>query len=138
MQAFHDIRREMRDTCLSLTRSGQPEIRPPIIRNRRDASEGGRELEDHIEPWMAAAFDGLIHASETEDPFALVPCFMNGKPAAVIALARQIGRKTHVMPLFLACQPWMRFSGQPDGDSGEDEAGGPDRAAATGDAPAPR
>jgi hypothetical protein len=60
---------------------------------------------------------------------------MNGKPAAVIALVRPVGLKLHVMPLFVACQPWMEFSSpSQEGDGGE--GGGPTDAAA--DPPAPR
>jgi hypothetical protein len=135
MQAFRNVRAEMRDTCLSLTRPGGGESRATVARVARSATDEGPSSEDHIEPWMEAAFEGLIHAAQTGDPFALVPCFMNGKPAAVIALARQAGRQTHVMPLFLACQPWMSFGGEP-GEGGEDDGGGPDRNA--NDPPAPR
>lgn len=136
MRAFHDIRTEMRETCRSLTGPFEMGGLGTVARVSRDASEDEHDLTDHIEPWMAAAFEGLIHAGETDDPFALVPCFMNGKPAAVIAAIRTFGRKVHVTPLFLACQPWMTFGSEP-GESGGAEGGGPDRAAAT-DPPAPR
>lgn len=134
MRAFQNVRTEMRETC---TEVSQPQMQdaPPARIGRRQHRESGDAPDGAIEPWMEAAFEGLTHASETGDPFALVPCFMNGKPAAVIALARPLGRKVHVMPLFLACQPWMKFSSAP-GESGEEEGGGPDRTAA--DPPAPR
>ena len=44
---------------------------------------------------MEAAFEGLTHASETGEPSALVPCFMNGEPAAVIAIVQPVGSKVH-------------------------------------------
>lgn len=138
MKAFHNVRSEMRETCIEVS---QPPTQEParlarVMRLRRghiERDEG--ESGTHIDPWMEAAFHGLTHASETGEPFALVSCFMNGKPAAVIALARPVGSKIHVMPLFLACQPWMDFGGSP--ESSGDEGGGPDRAAAN-DPPAPR
>ena len=59
---------------------------------------------------MAIAFENLTHASETGEPFALLSCFMNGKPAVLIAATRNEGRSTHVLPLFMAVQPGMHFS----------------------------
>jgi hypothetical protein len=113
MKAFHSVKAEMRQACIELvspsSAAGQP---ARITRGRlRDPDE---DSDSPIEPWMEAAFHGLTHASEEDAPFALVPCFMNGEPAVIIALAKSEGRRTHVMPLFLACQPWMKFSGQPE------------------------
>jgi hypothetical protein len=136
MRALHSIRTEMRENALSFTRPFVDEPAKPA-RVLRGMPEEKLDLEAHIEPWMANAFKHLVHSAESGEPFALVPCFMNGEPAAVIALAQRIGGKMHVMPLFLACQPWMDFSGQPgaEGDGGE-EGGGPHRDA--DDSPAPR
>lgn len=143
MKAFQSIRAEMRENCVSMTRPGATSKPPHVARRERREQ---REQEDGhdgspIEPWMEAYFEALTQASETGAPFTLVPCFMNGKPAVVIALARPQGRRIHVMPLFLACQPWMNFSGQPgesegDGD-GDEQDRGTGRSGA-GDSPEPR
>jgi hypothetical protein len=128
----------MRETCIDLARPVTHKAEAARIdRSKRHANEDSEERHPHIDPWMEIAFEGLIHASETGDPFALVPCFMNGKPAVIIAAMRSFGRKVHVTPLFLACQPWMNFSEAP-GEGGEEEdGGGPDRAT-TGSPPEPR
>jgi hypothetical protein len=123
MKAFHSVRTEMRENAMALTDPGQPPAE--VARLARGSPEG--EEDSPIEWWMEGAFKGLTHASETGAPYALVPCYMNGEPAVVIALARPEGKRIHMMPLFLACQPWMNFSGKP-GD-GEEEGGGPDRTA---------
>jgi hypothetical protein len=129
MKAFHNIKTEMRETCLALTHpsAGEPQ---PCARIGRGG--GGRieddEADTHIEPWIELAFRGLTHASETGEPFALVSCFMNGEPAALIAATHQDSRSTHVLPLFIAVQSWMKFSGhaeeEGEGDDGEEEGSG--------------
>ena len=79
MQAFQDIRIEMRESCISLTGPSAPKRDPArIARGNREQSDPANDL---IEPWMEAAFYGLTHASETDEPFALIPCSMNGEPA---------------------------------------------------------
>jgi hypothetical protein len=138
MKAFRDVRTEMRESCLDLARPATRKDHPArIARNKPHDREDSDEPHPHIDPWMEAAFESLIHASETGDPFALVPCFMNGKPAAIIAAVRTFGCKVHVTPLFLACQPWMQFSEAPD-EGGEEDGGGPRDRAATGSPPEPR
>ena len=133
MKAFQSVRSEMRDTCV--------EIGHPAAHERdegRIARVHRKREDDHprpIDPWMEIAFEGLTHASETGEPYVLVPCVMNGEPAVVIAIVQEVGSKVHVMPLFLACQPWMTFASRATEDG--DEGGGPDRAAAN-DPPAPR
>ncbi|MCP1839114.1 hypothetical protein ACVIHI_007972 [Bradyrhizobium sp. USDA 4524] len=67
----------------------------------------------HIDPWMEVSFNALTRASETGEPFALISCFMNGQPAAVIAATHRQGSRTQVMPLFMAVQPWMNFGSEP-------------------------
>jgi hypothetical protein len=122
MKAFQSVRAEMRESCIELTHPGAEEAEP----SRHIARVGREEMEEedsHIDPWMEAAFYGLTHANETGESFALISCFMNGKPAAVIALTQNDGRRTHVMPLFLACQPWMNFASHAQHEAGkEDEA----------------
>ncbi len=102
MRAIQNIRTEMRENCLSLGRPATAtQSAARITRTahlRQQANDDSDEPHPHIDPWMEAAFEGLIHASETGDPFALVPCFMNGKPAAIIAAMRSFGRKLHVTP----------------------------------------
>jgi hypothetical protein len=123
MRAFRDIKDDMRQACRSVTQPVPGGTLSPMQtrRPRRYAElESGEPDGSAIDPWMEAAFDGLTHASETGDPFALVSCRMNGEPATIIALARQQGRQTHIMPLFLACQPWMKFSG-PAGEGEDDD-----------------
>jgi hypothetical protein len=115
MKAFHSIRSEMRATCSSLTDPARGEPAPPMTRG--GGGDDADSIDTHIEPWMEVAFKGLTHASETDEPYALISCFMNGKPAALIAATHQEGSRTHVLPLFLAVQPWMTFRGHP-----EDEA----------------
>jgi hypothetical protein len=132
MRAFQSVRSEMRDTCIEIGHPAAHERDDPRVArvHRKHAADQPRPFD----AWMEVAFEGLTHASETGEPYALVPCMMNGEPAAVIAIVQEVGSKVHVLPLFLACQPWMNFSGP--GGSGE-EGGGPDRAAAN-DPPAPR
>lgn len=132
MIAFRDIKAEMRDAIAAVTApyGGEP---PPPKRITRGHAAPADDMDSPIEPWMEAAFYGLIHAAQTDDPFALVPCLMNGEPAVIIAAMRQFGRKTHATPLFLACQAWMNFSAPT--EDGED-GGGPARA--EDGAPAPR
>jgi hypothetical protein len=113
MRAFRDVKDDMRQACRSATQPAPGGTQSPMQapRPRRYAElESGEPDGSAIDPWIEGAFHGLTHASETGAPFALVSCRMNGEPATIIALARQQGRQTHVMPLFLACQPWMKFS----------------------------
>jgi hypothetical protein len=126
MKAYAELKAAMRAAGESLT---SPELRGSGIPARVAAGESpcDADREDerhpHIEDWMEEAFAALVQAGEEGAPFALVPCFMNGKPAAVIAAVRPQGRKLHVMPLFLACQPWMKFSGVQVGSFGKEPDG---------------
>jgi hypothetical protein len=139
MQAFHNIRTEMRETCIDVSSPLRSAAgRPARVSHPRATGHDSTAQDTHIEPWMEIAFHGLTHASETGEPFGLVPCFMNGEPAALIAAMHREGGRTHVLPLFMAVQPWMSFTG-PDGEGGGDdgeEGGGPARN--TADTPAPR
>jgi len=142
MIALREIRSEMRENAVHLTNSHaatKPDAPVRIVRsNERGMDE---DADTHIEPWMEIAFRGLTHASETGEPYALISCFMNGKPAALIAATHREGARTHVLPLFMAVQPGMQFTPHADEDSSEEEegedGGGPDRTA-TGNPPAPR
>jgi hypothetical protein len=97
----------------------------PMVRTRpsaRDRRATDDEASDtFIEPWMEVAFHALSHASETGEPFALISCLVNGKPAAIIAATRQRGNGMEVMPLFLAVQPGMTFRLHPDEPPDEPE-----------------
>ncbi len=135
MKAFQSVRAEMRENAISITHPYAGAARKPMHREPEEPHD--EEDDEGIEPWMEIAFENLTHASETGAPFALVPCTMNGDPAVIIALARPEGpRRMHVMPLFVACQPWMKFSGPAQGGD-EDEGGGAD-GTRSGDSPEPR
>lgn len=82
--------------------------RPVRHRYRALCKEREREREEAaatIEPWMAAAFGQLVRASETDAPFALVTCRVNGKPSACIAITKQEADRLWVQPLFVAVTP---------------------------------
>jgi hypothetical protein len=114
MIAFRDIKAEARENALRLTSPAFTEAGSPARMARGKATDPGDGEDSHIEPWMEAAFAGLTHASETGEPFALLSCFMNGQPAALVAATHRQGSRTHVLPLFLAVQPWMKFSEHPE------------------------
>jgi hypothetical protein len=111
MKAFQNIRTEMRDSAAMVTSPAQAGAAAPARISR--AGVRGRPG-SHIEPWMEIAFRGLTHASETGEPYALVSCFMNGRPAAVIAATHDDGERTHILPLFVACQPGMQIRPHPE------------------------
>jgi hypothetical protein len=111
MIAFTDIKAEMRRSCAEIGHPTVTSDRPPVRLSREDIE--GRDENSPVEPWMEAAFYGLIHAAETDEPYALVPCTMNGEPAVLLALMREKGNSTHVLPLFMAVQPWMKFGPAP-------------------------
>lgn len=122
MKAFASVRAEMRHAASTVTHPSHGEPDTPI----RIACAGQGDADDdgpsYIEPWMAAAFRAVTHASETDEPFALLSCFMNGKPAVIIAGMHQQGGSTHVLPLFMAVQQGMRFSEHaPEDDEPEPE-----------------
>jgi hypothetical protein len=139
MIAARNIKADMRHACIGVT-SPVPQAaeRPAVVSRRRGSGYEGEQTDTHIEPWMEAAFYGLTHASETGEPFALISCFMNGEPAALIAATHREGNRTHVLPLFMAVQPGMQFTAHDDESGDEEEDGrGPDHAA-TKTPPAPR
>ncbi|WP_375414985.1 hypothetical protein [uncultured Bradyrhizobium sp.] len=113
MKAFRSIRDEMREAMAASTQPTPGGTVSPMQVSRPGRRAAAEEEDDgdawRADPWMEAAFEGLTHASETGEPFALIPCTMNGNASVVIALIHRQGRQTHVMPLFLACQPWMKF-----------------------------
>jgi hypothetical protein len=112
MEAYRSVRDEMRANSCLVTQPATAHNAPPMRITR--GPEPSDEPETHIEPWMEVAFEALTHASETGQPFALISCLNNGKPAALIAATRREGRRMHVMPLFVAVDDTMRFSPQPD------------------------
>lgn len=135
MIAFHDIRADMRATCVGVTAPHPAPGMAPMTRKpeRPEAERPQVEGHPYVEPWMDVAFERIIQSGVTGEPFFLIPCLMNGERACVIGIATRRDGKTHITPLFLACQPWMSFSSPP-GDSGEDE-GGAVRTAAEGPSP---
>lgn len=108
MQAFRDIKTEMRQNCIDLT---SPTPRGP----RSPARIGGRggsyddDTEPGIDQWMEEAFAALITARETEEPFLLLPCSVNGEPTAAIVHVSHMdnANRAHVTPLFVAMTPGM-------------------------------
>jgi hypothetical protein len=115
MKAFQNIRSEMRDSAAFVTNPVQGGASQPARISHADTPQGPGT---NIEPWMEHAFRALTHASQTGEPFALVSCFMNGQPAAVIAATRDDGERTHILPLFVACQAGMVIRPHPE-DVGE-------------------
>ncbi|WP_234686100.1 hypothetical protein [Bradyrhizobium monzae] len=98
-----------------------PPRAPARVGRGREPWEREPGADTNIEPWMELAFGGLTHASETGEPFALISCFMNGQPAAIIAATNTQGGRTHILPLFMAVQPWMKFTPHPDEALPEDD-----------------
>jgi hypothetical protein len=122
MIAFQDIRSEMRKNAIHLTSpDAAAAARGPAQVTRSQESDMDEDVDTHIEPWMEVAFKGLTHASETGEPYALVSCYMNGRPAALIAATHQRGDGTYILPLFMAVQPGMQFTPHA-GEEAEDEA----------------
>jgi hypothetical protein len=113
MEAYRSVRDEMRATCRLITQHAAAGVQPPA-RIMRGGSPEDDDGETYIEPWMAVAFEAITHANETGEPFALISCLNNGKPAALIAATHRQGHRTHVLPLFVAVDGSMRFSAQPD------------------------
>lgn len=107
MIAFRDIKLEMRDACRAVTHPATMAGTPARVAR---GDFGDEAPETHIEPWMAAAFAELVRAYDTNAPFALVSCFMNGKPATLIAYLSEDGNRRHVTPLFVAVQSGMVFT----------------------------
>jgi hypothetical protein len=113
MEAYRTVRDEMRATCRVVTQPTDATGELPA-RITRGGSPEHDDGETYIEPWMEVAFEAITHASETGEPFALISCLNNGKPAALIAATHRQGHRTHVLPLFVAVDGSMRFSAQPD------------------------
>jgi hypothetical protein len=122
MQAFRNIRAEMRESAAFISQPYVGRPRQPMER-KPETPEHDDELPPGIEPWTQSAFEELIHAGRTGAPFVLMPCLMNDEPATIIGFAYERGGRTHVRPLFLACQPWMMFTAQAE-SSGDSETGG--------------
>jgi hypothetical protein len=95
MQAFRSIRDEMRQAIIGVTHPNPGPGAAPMVRGGSEPEEDD-DCDTHIEPWMELAFEGLTHASETGEPFALVSCYMNSQPAALIAATHQPGDSTIV------------------------------------------
>jgi hypothetical protein len=108
MIAFRDIRSEMRENAIRLT-NPTTEARTPAQVSRSRASEMGEDLGARIDPWMEEAFAALITARETDEPFLLLPCSVNGEPTAAIVHVSHMddANRTHVTPLFVAVTPGM-------------------------------
>jgi hypothetical protein len=111
MKAFQSIRAEMREAIIATTHPGNPVTAARPMQRQQETPD---EEDGYIEPWMEIAFRALTHASQTGEPFALVSCFMNGQPAVVIAATRDEGERTHILPLFVACQPGMLIRPHPE------------------------
>jgi hypothetical protein len=119
MIAFRDIKAEARQNAIRLTSPTETARQAPARVRRSREPDIDEDADTHIEPWMEVAFNGLTHASETGEPYALVSCYMNGQPAALIAATHQRGDGTYILPLFMAVQPGMKFTphlGEPEAD----------------------
>jgi hypothetical protein len=113
---FLTIADEMVKAAHAVTLPSTEDAGSPIVRAhgvRASASRLFNEQDEprtHIEPWMAEAFGALVRSAVTDAPFALMSCYMNGAPAAVIAYVQENGTHSHVLPLFMAVQPGMKFT----------------------------
>jgi hypothetical protein len=129
MIAFHDIKAEMRKACAAIS---QPQMQAAESVAR--VSRGGEEADDLIQPWMQEAFEALVTAYVTREPFMLLPCTVNGEPTAAIVHVSHTDERhrTHVTPLFVAMTPGMVLIDQKGRRAGSSDAPIDD-----GDAPAP-
>ncbi|EJW11628.1 hypothetical protein A33M_2931 [Rhodovulum sp. PH10] len=107
MKAFRNIRDEMREAVILATSLNMPPGDAPMRQARPGGGHTGDEEGTNIAPWMAASFAELVRAYETDAPFALISCFVNGEPTATIALTKPEGDSLMVMPLFVAVTPSM-------------------------------
>jgi hypothetical protein len=147
MIPFRDIKADMREACIAVSRPGiQPAQQVARITRARDARDESDEADQSVAPWMEEAFEALMTACITREPFMLLPCTVNGEPtAAIVHVADMDNRRhrAHVTPLFVAMTPGMvlidqkgRRAGSVRDDDGDgDEGGGRDDT--TADAPAP-
>jgi hypothetical protein len=108
MRAFHDIRAQMRENAVHLT-NPTTEARAPAQISRSRVSGIGEDSDARIDPWMEEAFAALLTARETDEPFLLLPCSVNGEPTAAIVHVSHMdnANRAHVTPLFVAMTPGM-------------------------------
>jgi hypothetical protein len=69
--------------------------------------------ESNIQPGHRLIFNALT--SGLSDEFALMSCFVNGKPTAMIVAAQQTNRGLEIMPLFVSLTEAMAITDH-DGD----------------------
>jgi hypothetical protein len=108
MRAFHDIRAQMRENAIRLTNPAT-EPRTPVQVSRPHATANREDFDARIDSWMVEAFGALITARETNEPFFLLPCSVNGERTAAIVHVSHMddANRAHVTPLFVAMTPGM-------------------------------
>jgi len=118
MKAFQSIKSEMLENALRMTEPSTATGAAPM-QKYRTLQEGAPPPEmaaSAFPRWMEAAFAYTTHAAAANAPIVLSSCLMNGKPAHVIGAVTKKNGRPHITPLFLACQPWMKFAADPSGD----------------------
>lgn len=142
MEAYRSIRAEMRDALKNVTDPNGPPGDEPMRRGPDDEDED--EAPPPIDPWVQEAYEALVTACITREPFLLLPCTVNGEPTAAIVHVShtdQRRRRTHVTPLFVAMTPGMVLIDQKGrragtvGERDEDDDGGSEQASAGAPAP---
>ncbi len=83
------------------------------IAARRDMHAPPPKSEGNINDGHRLVFRALT--SGLSDEFAMMSCFVNDAPTAMIVAARQHGEHVEIMPLFVAITPGMRITDH-DGD----------------------
>lgn len=120
MKAFHDIRAQMRDAVALLN-----DVQPAASGEPMQRISGMAPDDIEPQPWMKEAFEELVQASETGQPFLLMPCTVNGEPTAAIVYAQRLDdqNRVHVTPLFVAMTPGMVLIDQKGRRAGAHEEG---------------
>jgi hypothetical protein len=124
MEAYRSTRAEMREAAASATSPYAALGKGPMQRQQGGPREP--ENEPPFDDWKQEAFEALVTASRTGEPFLLMPCTVNGEPtAAIVHVSHQDERnRVHVTPLFVAMTPGMVLIDQKGRRAGqEDERG---------------
>lgn len=111
MEAYRTIRSELRDNAASATNPYAALGKAPMQRQPGPVDEDPllKAYDENVQSWMEEAFMELVRASQTGEPFTLLPCTVNGEPtAAIVHLSHRDDRnRFHVTPLFVAMTPGM-------------------------------
>lgn len=102
------------EKCLRAADAPAPEGPARVASAQRvKARREMRTSESNIQPGHRMIFNALT--SGLSDEFALMSCFVNGKPTAMIVAARQTGERLEIMPLFVSLTEAMAITDH-DGD----------------------